>query len=197
MALRYSEITRPAITHTSILSLDNIKKQCRIDTAETDEDANLTVMLKAAVGLAIKHTGIAIGNAAHTFLLDRWPGYDEKNCITIPVWPVVSITSIKYYSGGSWQTLDSSKYNVNVAGKPVQVLITEMPSYDSNVLWPIEVVCVAGYAEASVPDEIKHGCQMLIANWYDNRQEEVQGAPVFQISNGARRLFESVQVAYP
>jgi len=196
MTLRVSNITRPAYTATDVVSLDNVKKHCRIATSETHEDTNLTAMLKAACAIAERETGHALADGTYTFYINRWPSYQEDSRVVVPFYPVTSITSVHYMVNGGWVQLPAASYDATVYGKPVEIFFADTESYDSDVQWPVRIICSAGHAEASVPSEIVQGILMMIATWYDNRQNEVTGTITADISEGTKRLFESVRVAY-
>lgn len=111
--------------------------------------------------------------------LDWFPPSNHR--ITIPLAPLISVTSITYTDeNGSGQTLSASNYQVVGVGSNVGGYIVE--SYNNS--WPatrdipesVVVKFVAGYAEsggdarANIPAAIKHAIVMMVADLYQNRE---------------------------
>lgn len=93
----------------------------------------------------------------------------------LPINPVVSVTSIKYYDVNDvQQTLSASNYQVDILGDVAKIyegVSVGFPAISESVINPIEVIFVAGYGSASaVPVDIKHAIKILVSYFYENRE---------------------------
>lgn len=126
--LRYVLVTPPA---TEPLALADVKAHCRIDSDDTSQDANLTIMMVAARQYAEKYTGRSLMTQKWMAVADGFPGWyplvgapwnayapamtllrhEEERVIKLGRGPVQSVESIKYVdTSGVLQTLDPLTY---------------------------------------------------------------------------------------
>lgn len=162
-----------------IVELNDLMEHCRVDS---DEEAVLLAALEqTAVQYLDGNTGI-IGRSLLTqtweLYLDEFPGAGGE--VDLPLPPVQSVTSITYVDGaGVTQTLDSSKYDVNSYGTNAKV----RPAW--GCAWPstktklnaVKITYIAGYGAAeAVPEPIKLAIKMLVAHWFENRENVAPGA---------------------
>lgn len=167
------------------LSLLEAKAHLRIDHA--DEDAWLTGRITAAREYVERGSGRQLLSATWDVTFDAFP-YRSRDELRLPLWPVQSITSIKYIdTGGVEQTWSAASYKVDVTREPAIV----RPAYGGY--WPstrdepraVTVRQVSGYANAAaVPDTAKQLMLLLIAHWHVNREAFVTGtiATALQLS---------------
>ena len=96
--------------------------------------------------------------------------------IILPVSPLQSVTSIKYYDNNdSQQTWSSSDYDVDTdanVGRVRPAYNKDYPSDSRGGTNDIEIIFVAGYGDAAsdVPDGILTAIKLLAANWFENRE---------------------------
>lgn len=121
------------------------------------------------------------------------PGWPADGMIRLPVAPVQSVTSVKYYDAtGTQQTLTASTDYRAWLGHHRPVIYPPPPAY-----WPdltdsrldaVEVIFVAGYgAAADVPPEARQAVLLATAYWAENRGD--QDAPgAMGLPAGAVRL---------
>ena len=155
------------------VGVDEFKTRSRIDA--TDEDAHLMQLLRAATDEVQTYLGRALITQTWTFTLDAFPAE-----IQVPLPPLSSVTSIKYYDGANaQQTLSSSLYDI-VNATPMNPA-TIRPTYGKS--WPttygrdgvVEVEFIAGYgAEADVPWSIKQRIYVRAAQHYEHRETETK-----------------------
>lgn len=107
---------------------------------------------------------------------------DTFRDIQIPRSPLQSVTSISYVDdNGDTQTVDTSIYDVfayNDAPGHVRLGYSQSWPSHRSVSDAVTIRFVAGYAEASpvgstVPQPIKHGILLLLAEYYENREINV------------------------
>jgi uncharacterized phiE125 gp8 family phage protein len=104
--------------------------------------------------------------------LDEFP---SKDFIEIPLPPLQSISSIKYYDTDDTEaTFSSDNYFVDVKSEPGRVVLNHGESWPSTTLRPANGVCVtfvAGYGDADdVPKAVKQAILLLIGHYYENRE---------------------------
>lgn len=133
--------------------------------------------------------------------LDEFPSSGE---IMIPLAPVQSVTSVRYYDeDGNLQTVDPLNYYLDASNEPPWVLAV------ADVDWPatlkaanaVEVTFVGGYAPGSaseseanqiaenVPKQVKIGLKMLVQHWFDNRGLMSQGT-FDELPMGIKRILQ-------
>jgi uncharacterized phiE125 gp8 family phage protein len=89
--------------------------------------------------------------------------------------PVQSVTSVSYYSGGTYVSWDSANYYTDLVSKPARVVIKNssvFPTTDLGAPNAVKVVYVAGYTAASaIPMTLKQAMLQKIAYMYENRED--------------------------
>lgn len=172
-------------------TLADVKAHLRV--AHTDDDDLITGLCDAAVAYIQEYTGRQLVTATWAWFLesfsnqqraavdDYWfqpypSGLKGAQIIQLPILPVSGITSIAYTdTAGNSQTLTENTDFVldTVRGriKPSAAL-SMWPQVSSDVFNPIEIQFEAGYgADAGdVPVKITQALYMLVAYWYDNRE---------------------------
>lgn len=153
------------------VSLAEIKAHLRVDTS--DEDADITAKINAAVE-AVEHiTGRALMTQSWLLSLDAFPRALELTRV-----PVASVASIEWDdSAGAPQTLSPSLYALDNADE--YDIARVVPAFGKS--WPaalafmnsVRVTFVAGYPDAaSVPDSIKSWIKLHVGTAYENRETE-------------------------
>lgn len=189
------------------ISVTDLKAHLRLDglPADTTQDALLGLYIKAAVEHIETSYGIALFQQTWTAKID-WglsagisPAYSANlpcwmtdDEIELPMPPVISVTSIKYFDNdGVEQTMSTSIYQVDTFARPGRILRVY------NQSWPdirpdrlaVTIVWVAGYADAAhVPENIKHAIKLLCGHWYANRENVVVGTVVNEMPDAAAAL---------
>ena len=145
----------------------------------TDSDAVLTILLQAARENVEHHQKRQLITATYELTLEEFP----SGPIILPNPPLISVTSISYEdTAGDTQTWASSNYVVDtpdgdaaVKGRIGLATGVTFPVLE-NVISPVTIRFVAGYGlKATVPDNVKFGLLMLVADLYENRQSSVTG----------------------
>jgi hypothetical protein len=202
--MRLVQITPPTVEP---VTLAEAKLHARIEYS--DDDALVTSLITAARRYCETAIRAAFITQTWTLMLDSFPsagGYynraireiwpslgglpsglgfypglipNSTGVIDIPLPPLQSITSVKYYDFiGVLQTVDPTTYNVSL-GTPGRI----QPQYSK--VWPISrptidcvqitFVCGQGAAEANVSPNVQTAIKMLVAHWYENREAVAQG----------------------
>ncbi len=103
---------------------------------------------------------------------DRWPVIELEP-------PVQSITSVTYVDpAGNVQTLDPSKYRVDVNSSPGRLTpaLNQLWPATANVIAAVTVLYVAGFGAASaVPVKLMEAIRLLLGHYYNNREQILSG----------------------
>jgi hypothetical protein len=201
------------------VSLAQATAQCRV--VDAAENAIFNGLITAARQYAERITGRAFINQTWQQSFDRFPPmvrfgpgsgmrredftdgeYGLGRAILLFKAPLVSVTQIQYLDNtNTLQTLASSTYTVDPAAVPG--VITE--SYTGTVLnqWPdtfgvrnaVTVQYLAGYGASgsNVPVDLQQALLLIIAHWYVNREEVVDGA-MARVPMAAAEILESYRI---
>jgi len=165
--IRTSKAVKTAAA-TNAVSLSDAKAHLRVD--HTDEDDLITDLITAAQAQVEAYTNRVLITSTHYLYLTDFP----SGGIVLPLAPVTSITSVKYVTGGSDVTWDSSNYYYSINELPVNVSSVgdSAPGVDEDVFPAVTVEYVAGYADQdAVPAALKQAVLLLVADMYEYRQD--------------------------
>lgn len=162
----YELITAPV---TTPVSLSEAKVQCKVESADTAEDAFILECIEAATNLIESEKDCQLMAATWDAFFDCWGDVTK-----IRKQPVQSVASIKYFdSDGVEQTLATSNYSVDTKSNFARIGFKDTfnpPTLESGRLNAITVRFVAGYADSdSVPSRIKQKILVLVRNFFDKR----------------------------
>lgn len=159
------------------------------DDNDTDQDAEIQLLIKAMRRHAEKMTGRRFVDVALELCLDRWP----CRVIELPVAPVVSIDYVRYldlsgnlqthYDGTGSPTIGADLVQIDTLGRRIQ------PSWGN--VWPylrggdfnaVQIGFTAGYGTGGspedlsvIPDEIKVWTRARIATCFEMRETIIVG----------------------
>ena len=172
-------VTQPA---TEVITRAEAKKQLRLNPADSHEDDLIDSLITTARQTCESLCRRSFINTTWRYTFDNFPGGCSRNedQIFLPVAPLVSITSIKYYDTASVETtLDSTAYFVDTNGEPGRVA----PVY--GTIWPViisipnavQIDFVAGYGAlaSDVPEGLKSAIKLLLTHLYKNREPIIIG----------------------
>ena len=184
--MRYSLVTAPAVEP---LSVQDVIDQCQLGEIPDDQRLRVSAYITGARQLLERRLRRQFCTATWKLYLDRFPGEIQ---ITDKL-PVKTITHIKYYdANGTLTTLTpaATYYQSDLTSeqRPARIMPahgTNWPSVRSEIYNAVEVQFTAGYgAAADVPAAIKNGMLLLVANWYENREQTIVGVSVSQLPWG-------------
>lgn len=162
-------ITPPTVEPVSLA-------ECKIDL-RVDHDADdslITGLIAAARQEAEELSRRALINRTLELSMRGWPC---DNCIQLPYPPLVSVTSITYYSTANVAAvMPIADYYAITDAEPGLIALAYNATWPTAALrtaLPIRVRYVAGYGAtaASVPDRYKALVRSLVAIRYENRDE--------------------------
>jgi uncharacterized phiE125 gp8 family phage protein len=178
------------------VALSDMKLFLRVDSS--DEDDLITSLITAATATVQTCTNRQFVNASYTWNIDVLPVLDT-GILYVPVNPLVSVTSFKYYdTDGDQQTWDSANYVVDTNSIKGRVYLA------SDISWPdtesrydaVEIIFEAGYSAdaTSVPDEAIQAIKMLVGHWFENRQSVQTGPIAREIPQGVDFLISLLTI---
>lgn len=160
--------TAPAV----LVDLADAKRHCRVEHDE--ENALITSLVAAATSHLDGWDGVLRGRALGT---QTWR--QDFTCfadrISLPLAPVQSVTSIKYYDfDGVLQTVAPADYALFEDALSPYVCLASGASWPASVqsrVNAVQIVFLAGYVDVGkVPDPIKQAILLLVGHWYENRE---------------------------
>ena len=166
-------ITPPALEPVTV---NDQKAHSRIDTDA--DDGLLSGLLRAARD---RCEGILARKLITQTV--RWHPSEMTGNVKLPYPNVQSVTVQYYDADGDLQTVSGSAvYRVLNANDPANDCTLELltgqvwPTADLRLQpWVIEMVVGYGATAENVPDEIKLGIRLLVAQWYENREVTTGG----------------------
>ena len=154
-------ITAPATTPVTLA-----EAKVYLNISDTSQDTKLTALIAAATSYLDGPSGY-LGRAIYT---QTWELHldDFPDAIEIPLGPVASVSSVKYYDTASvLQTISTANYQTDLISSSQWIVPI------STYTWPdvaeginnVVIQFVAG--SATPPEAIKVGILMLVADWFD------------------------------
>ena len=190
-------ITKPTNLPTTLAAM-----KIHLRVTNTLENDYIESLIGAARDWAETFTRRSFVKTTYKMSLDRFPSCP----FYLPRSPLVSIDSIKYLDEDSIeQTVDPSVYGSDDADSiPVRVFLKSEQSWPTDVLDQLSAVSVefsTGYALdtpeavlADVPKGIVAALNLLVAHWYENREEVVTGITASKVPGTVDRLLWSYRI---
>ena len=146
------------------LTLSEAKSHLRVP--HDADDAYITSLITRAADYIEGYHSSALALNAQTWEmhLDGFP-----SVITIPIWPVQSVSSITYRDDeGNEQTL--TEFDADAKGNPATITPNPGASFPQTdgKFNSVTVTFVAGFTR--VPGDLLQAMLLLIGHWYENRE---------------------------
>lgn len=174
------------------VTLSEAKSSQRI--TGTGEDDFLQGILDSSIELAEDSTGLALRENTYTLRLNSFSDAEfvDSGIIRIPVFPLKSVTSVKYYDTDNVQQtlVDGTDYEVNRYAEPGIIQPATGKSWPAvySKVNPVEIVFVAGFDNTGLdmtPDKLKQAIKLVFGYW-NGQREDYAGRRLF---TGAEKLF--------
>ncbi len=179
---------------SALLTLDQIKEQCRI-SHDADDDL-LEVLRQSARELCEDYTGRSLMPQTWQRRMD---GFPCARVLRLRYPPLAAVTSIQYIApDGTLETMPGSDYVVDVAGYRGRVALApgaSWPATQAARIDSVTITYVAGHADTdAVPMRLKQGLLMLINHHYDTRTPIVIGTIAAEVDWTLRALWAPMRV---
>jgi len=137
----------------------------------------------------------ALGHAMISQKWGQWVTSTPAQTVNLTLGPVISVDAVKYYdTDGNLQTDTLSNYEIY--GTDFTKTIGPKEGFN----WPvaedradairIEYTIGYGTSASDVPDTLRHAMMMLIAHWYEHRENELVGTISKNIPYGFDMLID-------
>jgi uncharacterized phiE125 gp8 family phage protein len=136
-------------------------------------------------------------------ITQEWKVYYSNWCneLAVPFGKLQSIETVKYYNtDGMLTTLNANTFywvvTTSEPGKIVRKYDANFPELQYGRPDSIEIAFTCGFGDEAtdVPDDIKHGIKLLIANYYEHRGDVVIGAVANKIPTHVSDLLHSYKL---
>lgn len=182
------------------VTVSEMKLHLRVDHSE--EDALIATLISSARQYVEEYCQITLMTTNLQLVSDLWPTMDtgiKPDTILLPMPPLQSnVVTITYKgSDGSTNNLDDSLYDVDIYSTPGRVF----PVYGEE--WPdlraephaVVITYVAGYSSAAnVPAALKTAIKMVAADWFRNRETNIQGTIVTELPLGVQSILAPYRI---
>ena len=183
------QLTRPTDTP---VSLDEAKEQCRIVSTDTSHDTLLLRLIDEATRSIETLTGVRLASQSVQLTLDGFPA----DRIELGVYPVNSITSVKYDDGDNVETtmVLGTDYWESLSGMyPAILPVSTWPPTKYGKPESVRIVMDVGYYTGSpvtsaAPDDLRHAVLMRVKEYFDNSGESVTGQSVESTVSSVKAL---------
>ncbi len=147
------------------MTLNEAKAHLRI--LSTDDDLYIQALIDVAEAQAEEITSRNLSETSNVFYLGGF-----KQSFTLPKSPLIAVDSIEYMptQGGAYETIPSSKYEVNDVAEPAEIRFLDGISV-ACAFKAIKVSYRSGYAADKCPKPIKQWVLLRVATMYEYREE--------------------------
>ena len=142
------------------LSIIEAKKQGVIEHEE--DDLLVSEYIKAAREYCQNTHNRAFGLTTYELWLDNW-----RECIELPMPPLVEVLSVKYYDTDNVEhDIEDTDYLVDDVSEPGRLIISKQPSN----MRKYNAIVIRYKAGGDVSELVKQAMRLAIAEWYKNRE---------------------------
>ena len=186
------DITGAAVDQDTIITVADLKAHMRV--THTAEDTLISALRSAAISWIEEHCNIKLGSyTARGYL----PGFYNAY---IPIGPVTAITEVKYQTTADkdyatdLSTLAAGNWYTDTISQPARIAFRDYPQVYDYALMPVVVTFTAGYS--TMPAPVLQAIRLLVADMYENRQEEVIGTITTRLKFGLDALLNPFRIIY-
>lgn len=152
------------------ITLALAKEWLKVDTSA--EDATIGALIQAAREFAENHTGQLWAQRTVTEYLDEWPGY--VICPAFGRVQAISDVSVILDGASTYTAVSTTAYVTDTVSIPARIVLRAGQSWPTLETRPnaVKITYTVGFASISdVPESIKTAMRLLLAFWYENRED--------------------------
>ena len=182
----------------------NSAYSCPVTLAQAKTQLNITgnyhndyinTLIVAATELCESETWRSFLEAEYTCKVGVVSQYKD---ILLARCPIQSINSVKYYNTSNVLTtlVEGTDYILSVDCEPAVLTFLQVPNVSKTKVYPYEIQMTCGWASSDlVPQRIKQAILMIVADAYEQRNDQVTGTIVsINIPLPAKRLLQNCRV---
>ena len=177
------------------ITLDEAKNHLKVDLSCDTDDTLILSLIEMAHEVVEKYCNILIGSQTLELTFDNFDEYCYLSTYILPIekYPLISVSSIKYKDEtGTYQTLSSTKYEVDTTSIPARIRFNEIPTYSTAYLNAIKITFTAGLT--TLDYSLKAAIFMIISHFYENRQDVITGTIVTEVPMNSRYLMDKFTI---
>lgn len=178
------------------VSLEDLVK-VHIKVSGTSEDLLLSTYLDAAIEDVEDYINRQLMHATYELQISSW-----SDCLFLVKTPLVSIVSVKYDDeSNAEQTIDPLNYYIE--GSLIRFVNTDPLPRLYNKNNSVRIRYVAGYGaegadeyaqSAAVPARAKIGILRTVADFYENRQDQITGVSETKLTNSTEKYLHPLRL---
>lgn len=174
-------ITAPVVDP---VTLAQVRKQCVLEDDFTDDDALLSLYIKAATARGEHLTRRQFVAATYDLTVNSWASTERINLPRPPAQSIVSITAIAV--DGGEKTIDADEFNLIQTSLISHVEPVEKWPEAARIVirfvtgWPITGDSEEGYT-ATTPADVQSWILIRVAGLYENREPVIIGQTVNEL----------------
>lgn len=159
------------------VTVAEVKLNARV--AHAVEDDLIQQWINAAAKMAGEYQHRSYVNEVYRVIFDKYP----PSCFDLPVAPLVSVDSVKYYDTDDNElTFSAGNYFIDNISEVGRFSLNDDAVWPNTTLRPINAVIVeftAGYGvdATTVPDSVKNAIYLYCTYMYENRDAEAGTIP--------------------
>ena len=164
------------------ISINEVQQHLRLGTVDADEQAEIQVMIASATEMAENYCNRSFTSSTALVHFDRFPSSEETPLVVHA--DVTGSLVVEYYDTSNVQQTYSTTRLINNAGRTkVYPAFGEVWPYDCNNL-PSNIVATFTQGDtANVPSSVKSAVLLMVADLYENRENDVVGAVVSKLTS--------------
>ncbi len=200
------QLTKVAKRQLPVITLEQAKQQCEIDSDITAHDALLREMIEEATDFIEQRLHSTLLRTGYVLRLDDWPCV-QPGVIGLPMGPVIAVQEVRYLdSNGDAQVQPAEDYRLihePTAGWLSPVYSKWWPTARAGAAG-IEIAYEAGYEgegspedASGVPSSIKRAAKYLVAHWFENREAILAGTSSKEIELGFDSALQPYRNYFP
>lgn len=162
-------LSKTISTTGAVCTLAEAKKQCQVETSDTDDDTYITSLIGVATENVKDDINAAILETTNVleYRIGDEHGETIQTTYRIPDSPLISLTKIEVYDGSTWADIDAATYETRNYFSCFEVEFTTQPASAKRLRFTYKT----GHTDATRPVTIKQAVLIRIADLYTTERQ--------------------------